>query len=149
MKRFTTRVAGLLGAACAVSFLFTATAHAEPATVHFSAGSIQCAISGNGTVGCDLPYPMPVVYGQLPFGFPVGEIVLDVPWLPAHPTFTPGAQFTIPGGNPPLDAVKTGDGQWGPYIDHAGVRCEIGFHGSFGCTIGNRGFSIWSGRIAA
>ncbi|WP_040795273.1 hypothetical protein [Nocardia higoensis] len=149
MKRNTTRVAGILGVACAVPVLFAASASAEPATKHFSVGSVQCAIFGNGTVGCDLPSPTPLTYGQLPFSFPVSEIVIDLPWLPAHPTFTPGAAYTLPGGNPPLSEVRTSDGQWGPIIEYAGVNCAVGFHGSFGCTAGGRGFTMWSGRITA
>jgi len=85
----------------------------------------------------------------LPFAIPVHEIVMDIPWLPAHPTFDPGTPYTLPGGNPPIDQVKTGDGQWGPFVEHAGVHCYVGFHGSVGCTAGGRGWSMWSGRISA
>ncbi|WP_228805472.1 hypothetical protein [Nocardia higoensis] len=149
MKRNIRRAAGIVGAACAIPVLFAGAAEAQPGTKHFSVGSVQCAIFGDGTVGCDLPSPTPLTYGQLPFGFPVSEIVIDVPWLPAHPTFDPGTPYTLPGGNPPLSEVKTGDGQWGPTIEHAGASCAVGFHGSFGCAAKGRGWSMWSGRLTA
>lgn len=149
MKRNMTRAAGIAGVACAIPVLFAGTAQAGPGTKHFSVGSTQCAIFGNGTVGCDLSSPTPLMYGQLPFPLPVSEIVIDTRWLPAHPTFAPGTAYTLPGGNPPLDQVKTGDGPWGPIIEHAGAECSVGFHGTFSCTAHDRSWSTWSGRITA
>ncbi|MBF6536752.1 hypothetical protein [Nocardia farcinica] len=149
MNRSLTRLACLAGALVALPLLAAGPAQAQPGAVHFSMGGLNCAIFDNGTVGCDLPTATPLQYGQLPFAIPVHEIVMDIPWLPAHPTFDSGTPYTLPGGNPPIDQVKTGDGQWGPFVEHAGVHCYVGFHGSVGCTAGGRGWSMWSGRISA
>jgi hypothetical protein len=129
--------------------LLTATAQADPGTVYFSAvGGSSCAIAGDGTVGCDFRYPMPLQYTVLPIPFTVNEIVIDQPWLPAHPTFDPG-RYTLPGGNPTFDTVKTGDGRWGPFIEYAGARCEVGFHGIFGCSSKGRAFGYYGGTLSA
>lgn len=149
MKRYMRRAVGIVGAACAIPLVLAGPAQAETPTKHFSTGWLQCAIFGDGTVGCDLSSPTPLRYGQFPFAIPVSEIVIDMPWLPAHPTFDPRTPYTLPGGNPPLTSVRTGDGTWGPIIEHAGVRCESGFHGSFSCTAKGRGWSMAMGQITA
>lgn len=74
-------------------------------------------------------------------------LVIDQSWLPAHPT--PAPRTPRRGGNPQLNDMKTGDGTWGPYIEHAGARYETGFHGSFGCQAKGRGFAIYSETISA
>ncbi|MEV6389020.1 hypothetical protein [Nocardia xishanensis] len=79
----------------------------------------------------------------------VNEIVIDQPWLPTHLMFDAGATYTPPGGNPSLNDVKTGNGQWDAYIEYAGARCESGFHGSFTCQTKGRSFMSWSGTISA
>ncbi|MFD4405003.1 hypothetical protein ACFWPH_19810 [Nocardia sp. NPDC058499] len=149
MKRVLAKAAAVAAAAGLAPLMFTASAQADPGTVHFTSGSFSCAIYGDGTVGCDLAQPTRLHYEGLPFLLHVGEIVIDQSWLPAHPTFDPGTPYTLPGGNPQLNDVKTGDGAWGPYIEHAGARCEVGFHGSFGCQAKGRGFTIYSGTISA
>jgi hypothetical protein len=149
MKRIVRRVAGVVGTAAVAPILLTATAQADPGTVYFRAGSFSCTIAGDGTVGCDFGYPMRLQYTYLPIPFTVSEIVIDQPWLPAHPTFDPGTPYTLPGGNPTLDTVKTGDGRWGPFIEYAGARCEAGFHGFFSCHSKGRGFTVYNGTISA
>lgn len=149
MKRIVRRVAGVLAAAAMAPILSTATAQADPGTVYFSVGSFSCAIAGDATVGCDFGYPMRLQYTFLPIPFTVNEIVINQSWLPAHPTFDSGTSYTLPGGSPTLDTVKTGDGQWGPFIEYAGARCEVGFHGSFGCHSKGRAFTSYSGTISA
>lgn len=149
MKRIMGRVVGVVAAAAMAPILLAATAQADPATVYFSAGGMNCAIAGDGSLGCDFGSPMRLQYSFLPFSFPVNEIVIDQPALPAHPTFDAGTPYTLPGGNPGLDSVATGAGQWGPYIEHAGARCEVGFHGSFTCTSKGHAFSSFGGSISA
>ncbi|MEV0031080.1 hypothetical protein [Nocardia sp. NPDC050793] len=149
MEHIVRKIAGLAAAVAVAPVMLAATAQAESGPVFFSAGSTNCAIYDNGTVGCDLGSPTRLQYSSLPFLLTVNEIVIDQPWLPAHPTFDPGTPYTLPGGNPPLSEVKTGDGQWGSYIEYAGARCSVGFHGSFGCQSKGRSFTSWSGTISA
>ncbi|MFG1797892.1 hypothetical protein [Nocardia sp. NPDC049149] len=149
MKRTMRKVAAVAAAAAAAPIVFTATAQADPGTVYFSVGSFNCAIFGDGTTGCDFAYPMRIQYSNAPFTLFASEMVIDQPWLPAHPTFDPGTPYTLPGGNPSLDSVKTGQGQWGPYVEYAGAKCEIGFHGSFNCTSKGRAFGSYGGIVSA
>ncbi|MEU7632690.1 hypothetical protein AB0C34_22300 [Nocardia sp. NPDC049220] len=149
MNRIMRRVVGVVATAALAPILLSATAQADPGPVYFSVGSINCAIAADGTVGCDFGYPTRLQYSFLPFPFSVNDIVIDQPWLPAHPTFGSGAAFTLPDGNPSLDSVKTGSGQWGPFIEYAGSRCAAGFHGSFGCQSKGRAFTAYSGTISA
>ncbi|MEU1956224.1 hypothetical protein ACWDO0_19150 [Nocardia rhamnosiphila] len=149
MKRMMTRAAGVLAAAGLAPLLLTATAHAEADTVHFTAGTFSCAIYGDGTVGCDIAQPARLQYRFLPIPLQTNEIVIDQSWLPAHPTFDGGTPYTLPGGNPQISDVKTGVGTWGPYVEHAGARCDVGFHGSFGCQSKGQGFTVYSGTISA
>ncbi|WP_040833372.1 hypothetical protein [Nocardia brevicatena] len=149
MKHIARKVAGVLATAGIVPVLLAGAAHADPGTVYFSSGAMQCSITGDGTVGCDLGSPMRLQYSFLPIPIPVNDIVIDQPLLPAHPTFAAGARYTLPGGNPNLSGVRTADGQWGPIIEHAGAKCESGFHGSFTCTTKGHSFTVYSGNISA
>ncbi|ONM48691.1 hypothetical protein [Nocardia donostiensis] len=149
MTKALVKAATVLAAAALMPILSTAAAQADPGTVYFRAGSTNCAISGNGTVGCDFHQPTRVDYSFLPFLIPVSDLVIDQPWLPAHPTFGSGAAHTLPGGNPDISSVKTADGTWGPIVEHAGARCEVGFHGSFTCQAKGRGFTSIGGTISA
>lgn len=150
MNRIGKRIAAGAGALGVVSALVTGTARAQDdGPVYFGTGYFQCAIFGDGTVGCDLGSPTRLQYGGLPLPLTVNEIVIDRSWLPAHPTFDPGTPYTRSGGNPALYDVRTGDGVWGPFVEYAGARCEAGFHGSFTCTSKGRGFSAYGGTISA
>ncbi|NKY29663.1 hypothetical protein [Nocardia gamkensis] len=152
MKR-STKFAGALAAVAAAPILAAGNAQADAGTVYFSVGSTNCAIFANGSLGCDLASPMYMSYyigdTYVPVPVPVNEIAIDQPWLPAHPTFDPGTPYTLPGGNPRIDDVKTGSGPWGPIIEHAGASCQVGFHGSFTCQALGRGFSTYGSTIVA
>ncbi|MGW0248337.1 hypothetical protein ACWDYH_17065 [Nocardia goodfellowii] len=148
MKRTIQSLAGAVAVAGLAPAVLAATAHAED-TVYFSVGSRNCAIAPDGTVGCDFGADRArLQYSFLPVPIPVRDIAIDQPWLPAHPTFTPGSR-TLPGGNPSIYDVKTGDGAWGPYIEFAGARCEVGFHGSFGCKSKGRSWNEYGGTVSA
>ncbi|MFI5782125.1 hypothetical protein [Nocardia sp. NPDC051570] len=154
MKAVAARAAGALAAAAFAPVLFAATAQAESGgTVYFAAGSTNCSIASDGSLGCDYAVPQRMSYvtrgdAYIPVPFPVGQVVIDIPWLPAHPGLG-GPSHTLPGGNPRLSDVKTGEGQWGPYIDYAGAHCESGFHGSFSCSSKGHTFGDWSGNLTA
>ncbi|MEV6139518.1 hypothetical protein AB0L63_26385 [Nocardia sp. NPDC051990] len=149
MRHIVKQVVGMLAVAGLAPVLFGATAQADDGgKVYFSSGSMNCSIAGDGAVGCDFTNQVQVQYKFLPFLFPARDIVIDQAWLPAHPTFGVGAH-TLPGGNPDLVNVKTGAGTWGAFIEHAGARCESGFHGSFSCTSKGRTWSIYGGIISA
>ncbi|MFQ6398168.1 hypothetical protein ACLMAJ_32600 [Nocardia sp. KC 131] len=150
MKRTIRKFAGVFAAAAVAPVLLAGTAQADDGgAVYFSNGIMQCSITGDGAVGCDLTDSMKIQYSFLPALLPVRNIVIDQSWLPAHPSFAGGTPHTLPGGNPPLSEVKTGQGTWGAFIEHAGARCESGFHGSFSCQSKGRGFSTYSGIITA
>lgn len=149
MRHIVKRVVGVLAVAGLVPLLFGGAAQADAGdTVYFSSGYMNCSITGDGTVGCDFTSQAQVQYSFLPVLIPVRDIVIDQAWLPAHPTFAVGTH-TLPGGNPALVDAQTGVGTWGAFIEHAGARCESGFHGSFSCTSKGRTWGIYSGIISA
>ncbi|WP_327111737.1 hypothetical protein OHB12_26630 [Nocardia sp. NBC_01730] len=152
MKR-STKLAGVLAAAAVAPSILAGNAGADEGAVYFSAGSANCAIFGDGSVGCDLGSPLRLNYTvgttYLPLSIPISEIVIDQPWLPAHPTFAGGTSYTLAAGNPSIYDLKTGQDMWGPVIEHAGSSCRIGFHGSFTCNAKGRGFSAYGGIISA
>jgi hypothetical protein len=80
---------------------------------------------------------------SIPVLFPVHEVLIDSPALPAHPGFDAGAPHTLPGGNPPLDRIANGHGGWGPSITFGGATCAEGFHGSFSCTSKGHSFTYY------
>lgn len=139
------KAAAVFAAAAATPLLVSGVAQAEPAgTVYFSYGEFQCAINDGGDVGCDLRDPdtmyIAVNTGSatptIPVPFRVNQVVIDMPYAPAHPGFAPGTPYTLPGGNPSIDVVghPTGSGATGgSEVTHAGASCATGFHGSFSC----------------
>ncbi|MFF0493521.1 hypothetical protein ACWDSJ_14995 [Nocardia sp. NPDC003482] len=151
MQSFAVRAAGALAAAAIAPVLFATAAHADDGTVYFADGSINCSITSDGTVGCDFAYPQRLSYkiseNVYTPAIPATQVVIDIPWLPAHPGF--GGSHTLPGGNPALSDVKTGAGTWGPYIDYAGAHCEAGFHGSFSCSSKGHDWWVYSGNLTA
>ncbi|WP_216911829.1 hypothetical protein [Nocardia noduli] len=153
MKRMANMVGAVLGtvalAAATAATFSTGIAQADPGPVFFNAGSANCAIFDDGTVGCDLGGPVPVQYSFLPATVKMNKIVISQPWLPAHPSTDPGTPYTLAGGNPALADVKSGDGQWGPYVEYAGAKCEAGFHGSFTCSSKGRSWTWFAGVISA
>ena len=132
----------------------TGVADAAPrGSVYFSAAGFNCAIAPSGNVGCDLNGSVPVQQSlgigkasiYLPFG--VRQILIDSPWLPAHPGLGIGTPFTLPGGNPSIDKVGVPSGSGatsGSKVSYAGSSCSTGFHGSFSCTgPGGHSFSYY------
>ncbi|MBF6175801.1 hypothetical protein [Nocardia blacklockiae] len=151
MQSFAVRIAGAVAAAALAPVLMATTAQADQGTIYFAAGSTNCSIDSNGTVGCDFAVPQRLSYrisdNVYTPAIPVTQVVIDIGWLPAHPGF--GGTHTLPGGNPPLSQVATGQGTWGSYIDYAGAHCESGFHGSFTCSSKGHSWSDWSGNLTA
>ncbi|QIS08744.1 hypothetical protein [Nocardia arthritidis] len=151
--RACARVLTIVAAAPIAFTVATQAADAAPDTVYFSYGpEVNCAITGDGTVGCDVTpsrYPsVPVGNTYLPLPFiPVAQVVIDQPWLPAHPGEAPGA-FTLPGGNPAMSDVKTGEGYASIRVDHAGATCvSTGGHYSgpgLSCSSKGHSFSLYS-----
>ncbi|MGY2121089.1 hypothetical protein ACW9HJ_06510 [Nocardia gipuzkoensis] len=121
--------------AAALTLAGTAVASAAPAqtvddgTVYFRYASSNCAIHSNGDVGCDIPY------GTNLFGFTIYDLVIDLPFLPAHPTFG----LTCPHGradSPPIAGTLT----------NGGASCTGGGRGALVCTSKGHSFSFgWSG----
>ncbi|MBO0852514.1 MAG: hypothetical protein J2P18_01945 [Nocardia sp.] len=150
MKRILAHTVGVLAAAAAVPMAFTAVANADkPGPVYFSAHGMNCSITDDGTVGCDLTSPTSFAFStgtdsQIPVPFPVREVLIDVPWAPAHPGLDPGTPHTLPGGNPDIGTFGTTAGSGanqGPAVYHAGAVCAIGFHGSFSCQSKGHAFN--------
>ncbi|MDR7170106.1 hypothetical protein J2W56_003857 [Nocardia kruczakiae] len=140
MKRWIVRTLAMAGAAAPLAFGGVAGAD-TPGPVYFSAGTVNCSIADDGSVGCDLATPtwMSIQLGtnvSVPVPFPVREVVIDVPWAPAHPGFDAGTPHTLPGGNPDISTYGQSAGSGptaGPAVSHAGSTCAVGFHGSFSC----------------
>lgn len=153
MRGSTYRVAALLATAALVTVPLAGTAQAEdPAPLYFRAGTFSCSIASDGTVGCDLGasawLTMRVGQVDIPLPFQVTQVVIDVPWAPGHPGFAPGA-YTMAGGNPSIDQVATGSDTWGPFVEHAGAKCAVGFHGSFSCTSKGHIFARYGSAMSA
>lgn len=146
MKRSIKAAIAACAAGALAPLLFTTGAQAA-GPVYFSMGPFQCAISPDGTVGCDTSSPtlMSIKVGgtYLPIPFQVSQVVIDVPWAPAHPGFAAGTPYTLPGGNPNISAVATGHDMWGPSISYAGATCAVGFHGSVTCQSKGHAWSYY------
>lgn len=133
-------------AAGAVAPLLCATGAQAAGPVYFAMGSFQCSISPDGSVGCDTPptlMSIKVGGGYLPVPFQVSQVVIDLPWAPAHPGFAAGTPHTLPGGNPDISKVATGNDFWGPSITYAGATCSVGFHGSATCQSKGHAFTYY------
>ncbi|MGW4715134.1 hypothetical protein [Nocardia sp. NPDC004260] len=128
-------IVGTVAAFVSCSMVGAAGAGAVPAqsvdegTVYFSYASSNCAIRSNGDVGCDIPF------GTNLFGFTVYDLAIDLPFLPAHPTFgLSGAHGRA--GSPPIDGTLT----------NGGASCTGGGRGALICTSKGHSFSFgWSG----
>ncbi|WP_043450578.1 hypothetical protein [Jongsikchunia kroppenstedtii] len=125
-------------------------AAAAPGPVYFSAGSLNCSIADNGVVGCDLttPAPMSIAFGSgsLYIPFNVREVLIDVPWAPAHPGLGIGTPHTLPQGNPPIDKVghPVGSGATAGFqVERGGSSCKTGFHGAVYCDGMGHGFNYY------
>lgn len=100
-------------------------------TAYFSVHSWNCSIRPNGDVGCDIPGGAFMV--QVPFAPKVYDVAIDLPFLPAHPTFGIGGPQGR-AGSPELTGT----------LHHAGVKCTFGFKGAFSCH--SKGHSFGCGR---
>ncbi|WP_157170837.1 hypothetical protein [Nocardia araoensis] len=121
--------------AAALTMAGGAVAGATPAqtvddgTVYFSYASSNCSIHSNGDVGCDIPF------GTNLFGFTVYDLAIDLPFLPAHPTFGLTGSHGVP-GSPPIAGTLT----------NGGASCTGGGRGALLCTSKGHSFSFgWSG----
>lgn len=99
-------------------------------TAYFSVGSWNCSIRPNSDVGCDLPGG--AFMSQVPFAPRVYDVAIDLPFLPAHPTFGIGG----PQG-------RDGSPQLTGTLHHAGVKCTFGFKGVFSCHSKGHSFALW------
>nr|WP_271210885.1 hypothetical protein [Rhodococcus wratislaviensis] len=148
MKRSVKRATSLLTATAAALLAFATPAQADsPTPVYFRVGNFNCSIAPDDSVGCDLPQPLPMdfpILGEfgLPWLGPVQHVVIDLPWLPALPTFPPGTPFTLPGGNPDISEVATSQSMYQKTITHGGTTCLAGFMGDVTCTAKGHSFVV-------
>ncbi|MFC0452118.1 hypothetical protein [Rhodococcus jostii] len=142
------RAAGMLVAVAAALLAFATPAQADsPAPVYFRVGNVHCSIAPDDSVGCDLPQPVPMdfpILGEfgLPWLGPVQHVAIDVPWLPAHPTYPFGTPFTRPGGNPDIAEVATSQTMYQKTITRGGTTCLAGFMGDVTCTTKGHSFVV-------
>ncbi|MBY8861341.1 hypothetical protein K7711_33035 [Nocardia sp. CA2R105] len=139
---------GVAVAAVAVSMAGTAGANAAPpsvdvtpylvgTTAYFSVDGANCSIESNGDVGCDIPAGMAKWYNVIP----VTDLAIDLPVLPAHPTFGLFGQH----GRAGSPVLPEGDG-YGSTISYAGATCSGGGRGAISCSSKGHSFSFgWSG----
>lgn len=140
-------VLGMATAAIAVSLAGTATAGADPVnpndylignTVYFNAGPAQCSIGPDGTTGCDIA---PGIAKWLDM-IPVTDLAIDVPFLPAHPTFGVFGAY----GRSDAQWLGQGPNGYGSTISYAGATCSGGGRGGISCNSKGHSFSFgWSG----
>ncbi|WP_227980432.1 hypothetical protein [Nocardia spumae] len=145
---------GLTVTAAALALAPTA-AQADAGTVYFRSGSTNCALHDNGSFTCGFsnPYNPPgvtikVAGVDLPVPFGVDQVSYGQPVLPAHPSFGPASDHTLPAGNPDISTVATRQSTWGPTVEYGGTTCSVGFHGSFTCTSHGHTFTTWMSNLA-
>ncbi|MGV9674870.1 hypothetical protein ACWDSJ_06295 [Nocardia sp. NPDC003482] len=121
--------------AAALTMAGGAVAGAAPAqavdndTVYFSYAGSNCSIHANGDVGCDIPG------GTNLYGIQVPDLAIDLPFLPAHPTFGLTGPHGI-AGSPQISGTLT----------NGGASCTGGGRGALYCTSKGHSFSFgWSG----
>lgn len=110
-------------------------------TVYFNAGYANCSIHPNGDVGCDISPGIATL-----FGVPINNVAIDLPFLPAHPTFG----LTGPlgrAGSRPFDPGPSVDGyDYGGVITYGGATCSAGGRGAVQCSSKGHTFNFgWSG----
>ncbi|MET7771758.1 hypothetical protein [Nocardia sp. NPDC005366] len=146
------RVPSVIGAtiaALALSMGGAATANAAPIqaadievspylvgdSVYFSVGDVNCAMHANGDVGCDIPAGIAKWFNIIP----VTDLAIDIPFLPAHPSFTTHGRP----GSPGLPSDANG---YASTISYGGATCFGGGRGAIGCSSKGHSFSFgWSG----
>ncbi len=107
-------------------------------TAYFSVGSVNCDIQSNGDVGCDIPAGIAKWYDVIP----VTDLAIDLPFLPAHPTFG----LLGPHGRPGSLGLPASYGDAGSSITYAGATCSGGGRGGIYCTSKGHSFAFgWSG----
>ncbi|WP_327145342.1 hypothetical protein [Nocardia sp. NBC_01327] len=137
--------AGMAVAAAAISMVGTGTANADAVnpndyligdTVYFNVGYAQCSIKPDGTAGCDIQSGIAKWLNVIP----VTDLVIDVPFLPAHPT------FGVFGPYGRGDANSLPNTEISSTITYAGATCYGGGRGAIGCNSKGHSFSFgWSG----
>ncbi|WP_282783562.1 MULTISPECIES: hypothetical protein [unclassified Nocardia] len=141
---------GAVVTAAALAVTGTGVANAQPTdhvnptdyligdTVYFTAAGANCSIRANGDVGCDIPAGIAKWLNVIP----VRDLVIDVPFLPAHPTF--GAFG--PQGRADSRSLPGGPIGYGSTISYAGASCHGGGRGGLSCQSKGHSFSFgWSG----
>lgn len=145
MKKFLTKGAALLGALAAAPIMAAGVAQAGPYdppvqnpadyldgdTAYFSYNQNNCSISKNGDVGCDMPQG----YSYTGFFVPinVNNVAIDLPFLPAHPTF---------GLTGPLG--KAGSKPLAGSLTYAGAHCQRGLKQELTCESKGHSFFLWT-----
>lgn len=152
------RAAVAAAVACGFAALPAAMASADPGpgSLYFHYGDTTCVLNDGGGFICEFggpylpPYARQTVAGaQFPLPFAVQQVSYEGnPIFPAHPSFAPKSATVLPGGNPDISDVATGQGAWGPYVEFGGTRCEVSFRASFSCSSGDHGFSTWWNNLA-
>jgi hypothetical protein len=151
------RTVGAIGLVAAVTAIGCGGPAQAAAPVFFNYGGLNCAVSSDGLLGCDLPSGLEVMQrpGFLPSGSAEGlslpvpgrQITQDVVGGPMHGASLPGTPFTLTGGNPPPVLGPNGcPGQActpNPPILGTQVVCGDGHYMASGCvTQDGHGFSL-------
>ncbi|MEV5652729.1 hypothetical protein AB0L57_31145 [Nocardia sp. NPDC052254] len=110
-------------------------------TVYFSAGYANCSMHPNGDVGCDISPGIANLWG-----IPITNLAIDLPFLPAHPT------FGLTGALGRADSRSIGSGpssdgyDYGGVINYGGATCSAGGRGAVQCNSKGHSFNFgWSG----
>ncbi|WP_227984676.1 hypothetical protein [Nocardia spumae] len=110
-------------------------------TVYFSAGYANCSMRPNGDVGCDISPGIANLWG-----IPITNLAIDLPFLPAHPTFGLTGALGRPGSRS-IGSGPAADGyDYGGTISYGGATCSGGGRGAVSCTSKGHSFNFgWSG----
>ncbi len=143
LARIGTAIAGTVAVAAAITMFGTPVASADTVanpsnylvgnTVYFSYIGADCAMQSDGWVGCDLT-------GQTMnwAGFPVSNISIDLPFLPAHPAFGPLGTHGRAGSRT-LDNPVYGTNTT---LTYGGATCTTSnFRGEISCTSQGHNFN--------
>jgi len=106
-------------------------------TAYFTVDGANCGIQASGAVGCDIPAGVAKWFDVIP----ITDLAIDLPFLPAHPTFGLVGSYGRPGS-----LALPDPGGYGSIISYAGATCSGGGRGAVSCSSMGHSFSFgWSG----
>ncbi|WP_157163580.1 hypothetical protein [Nocardia aobensis] len=108
-------------------------------TVYFSTSYANCSMHANGDVGCDISPGTANLWG-----IPINDLVISLPFLPAHPNFGLMGPHGRAGSRS-IDPGATPDGyDYGGMLRFGGATCSAGGRAALSCSSKGHSFSFGS-----